>query len=146
MTPPLHLEHLPEHERHIVALMSRSPLPFNTRLKPEQRLTIRVADELRKLTSEGKYNGVWTHITNEGKRSQIAGAIAKAMGMIPGAPDFVFAGQWGAGFIEMKEGKGKLQDTQIYFRSWVQQHQLGYATCTSVESVLDTLREWGALV
>ena len=146
MKSTLHLEHLPEHERHIVALMSRFPLPRNTRLKPEQRLTIQVADELRKLTADGKYSGVWTHITNEGKRSQIAGAIAKAMGMIPGAPDFVFAGKWGAGFIEIKAGKGKLQDTQIYFRSWVHQHQLGYATCTSVDSVLDTLREWGALV
>ncbi|MBQ4556548.1 MAG: VRR-NUC domain-containing protein [Clostridia bacterium] len=50
------------------------------------------------------------HVPNEGKRSKIAGAILKALGLKRGVPDLclpVARGKWHSLYIEMKADGGK---------------------------------------
>lgn len=115
------------------------------RLLPEQALTVRVADCLRGHTINGRLRAVWLHVANEGKRTQYEGAIIKAMGRIPGAPDFAFMGAWGCGFIELKTDEGRQGEAQEFFEFWTGENSVRYVICRSVAQVEETLKEWGAL-
>lgn len=146
----------------LVKLMDRSRIYNGWRVQPEERLSIHFADQMRALTLDGKYQGVWFHAANEGKRHQITAVIIKAMGMIAGTPDFVFMGPWGGGLIEFKSpeergksaktGKpiiskaaGKQSEYQAYFQLWCEHGKVAYALCRSVDEALAVLREWGAI-
>ena len=143
-------------------LLSRGKLNWRWRLGHEDKLSIEIADTLRNLSMDGLLNGVFCHLPNEGKRHKITGEILRAMGMITGAPDFVFIGAWGGGFIELKApelrmaspktGKsiikrpqGELTEAQQDFQAWCIGEGAKHAVCRSVDEVLDTLRAWGAL-
>ena len=141
----LHLEHLPEHERHIAALMSRGKIPWKARITDEERICIQFADDLRVAVSESKYSGIWGHLANEGKRHPITGLIMGAMGMIPGSPDHFFMGPWGHGVIEFKTESGRLTDNQKYYRDWCGYQKVPHAVCRSAGEAQSMLREWGAL-
>lgn len=119
-------------------------------LDPESLLSVRVADRLRALSAAGTLHGVWTKIANERKCSRILGLILKAMGLLPGVPDFMFIGQWGGGLIELKIEDGRddekqLSEFQKYFRFWCYREGVRYAVCRSVEEVEAKLESWGAL-
>lgn len=131
-------------ETYLDRLMARSLIPWCAKVEPEQRLSIELADALRKLTIKGEYRGMWWHTANEGKRHAIVALILKAMGMLPGAPDFVFLWSFGSGIIELKVGKPKLQPSQEDFKQWAADSAIPHATCTSVEQALAYLRTWGA--
>ncbi len=61
----------------------------------------------------------YTHIPNQGTADARRGAMLKAMGLHPGAPDFWFWPDNGKGFgIEMKADKGKLNPAQKEFHEW----------------------------
>lgn len=115
------------------------------RVDPEQRMSIELADELRKLTMSGKYKGVFSHLANEGKRHQIVAQILKAMGMIPGASDFMFMWDTGRGCIELKVHPNKQNDNQRHFQAWCEGNNIPYAVCYSVEQALEVLRQWQAI-
>lgn len=133
----------PDAETAITLLMSRGKLNWGWRLEPEQRESIELADILRKATSNGSLKAVWSHVANEGKRSQIVGAILKAMGLIPGAPDFWFIWEKGGGVIELKIKPNKLSDNQNYFFKWCDHNNVPRAVCYSKEAALEVLEGWG---
>lgn len=138
---------LPIAQIFLTALMSRPCIEKMPRLKlhPEQRLTVRVADMLRGYTIRGQLRGVWFHVANEGKRTTYDGALIKAMGRIPGVPDFVFIGAWGAGLIELKTDDGKQGEAQEFFEYWCNGQQVRYVICRTLDEVENILRGWGAL-
>ena len=128
----------------LLSELLRRPNVSATKLGPETALSILVADQLRTMSITGEFTGVWCHLANEGKRSAFNGAVMKAMGMIPGAADFVFTGPWGHGWIELKV-KGRQEVTQQGFQKWCEMDGSRYAVCRSVDEVLATLRAWKAI-
>ena len=62
------------------------------------------------------------------------------MGLINGVPDFVFISKNKALFIELKTEKGRLSESQIYFRDWCTDEQIDYYVARSVEEVTDILK------
>ncbi len=135
---------LPLKDISLPTLMSRPRIEGmpKLRLSREQCLTVCVADRLREHTIKRKLRCVWMHIPNEGKRSQYDGAVTKAMGRIPGAPDFIFLG---FGVIELKTDDGKQREAQEMFEWWCGEEKIEYVICRSVEEVENQLRVWGAL-
>lgn len=134
----------------ILLLMSRSKIPMFwgkrlITLGEEEKLCIEFADQLRAFTIERRLKGIWTHLANEGKRGILVAMIAKAMGMISGATDYVFLWEDGCGVIEFKTKKGRLSPNQVNFKAWCEMYNVRYALCRSVDEGLETLRGWGNL-
>lgn len=120
-------------------------------LKPEERLAVDFADALRALTLEGRLRAVWTHPANEiaGRRSglsRIRYAIAKRMGLIDGAADYLFLWSDGSGALEAKVGSNGLQPNQMDFQWWCGRNGVRHRVFTTVEEGLAALREWGAIL
>lgn len=127
--------------------------------RPEDALTILVANMLRRYTELGLLKAVWCHPANEGRRSPREGARAKQMGLVPGTPDFVFLGSEMSGFIELKappyyriDKNGKrvkvtpgLEESQREFCYWCDRNGVPWALCRSVDEVESQLIAWGML-
>lgn len=70
-------------------------------------------------------------------------AKAKANGMLPGFPDILIYHEGQGYTIEIKaEGNG-LSDAQKRVREQLEQQNIPYAVCRSVEDVRETLAAWG---
>ncbi|MAR57101.1 MAG: hypothetical protein CMM93_07960 [Rickettsiales bacterium] len=115
-------------------------------LKGEQMLSASVASALRQWSLDGRLNAVFTKVPNEGKRSPRYAGWLKAMGLIPGASDFVFTWGTGGGWIELKVDNKPLQPNQETFFAWAERTGCHTAQCNSVHGVETALREWGVLV
>jgi hypothetical protein len=120
------------------------------RLKPEQRLSVAVANMIRAELLTGKLVCRCTHIKNEheasGRTAALQVEIAKAMGTIPGAPDWTFGSGGFCGDIELKvESNGRLSDRQKDFREWCADVSVPYVVCKSVDDVRDMLIGWKLL-
>ena len=135
------------YEYAITMLMSRQ-MPQNVIVHPEQRLSIDLAEEMRKRTVDGSYKGVWFCVANEAKRHRITAMIQKAMGLIPGVSDFVFVWRTRDGlgvlFLELKAGKNTQTEAQGYFQQWCQHWELPYAISWTLEDSIRELTEIGA--
>lgn len=154
--PKIKLPSLPIEVVFLSRLLARPILKM--RLDPESMLSTQVADRLRFLTVAKRFpegvpvfTGIWFKIANERKCSRILGMILKAMGVLPGVPDFAFMGRWGCGLIELKvddgrKREGQLSEFQKYFKFWCEREGVKYAICRSVLEVESTLQSWGALL
>lgn len=70
----------------------------------------------------------------------------KGLGVLAGVADLTVLWSDGqAGFIELKAGKGRLQDTQKAFRGALAERGHRWAECRSLEDVETTLKQWGAI-
>lgn len=132
------------------SLMRVTSLTSRLIIRPEERLSIDFANALRAATLEGRLNSVWTHPANEiaGRRSntaQIRYAIAKAMGMIDGAADFLFLSGAGCAALEAKIGGGSQQDNQLDFEIWCGKAGVPYRIFRSVDEGLSILADIGLL-
>lgn len=123
---------------------------FKGRTGPEDKLAIEVAIMLRVATLEGRLLAAWTHIPHEvaarGKFANIHMAKAKALGLIKGSCDYVFAGPTASGWIELKSDTGSLSPEQRDFRDWCQAMGANHAVCRSVAEVREKLFSWGLLI
>lgn len=137
MTPPF-----------LVALLHRKKLSPKAEgnLKPEERLTVAVANTLRQASLQGRLRAVWFHVPNEhqgkGRVHMLRIAVKIAMGVIAGVSDLVFLWADGAGVIEMKVGTG-LSDHQRNFSKWCGHEGVRFALCRSVQEVEAALVQWG---
>jgi hypothetical protein len=129
----------------MTACLSRGKLSWGWEIKPEARSCIQFADRMREHSIKGRYRGIWGHLPNEGKRSQIAACIMIAMGMLPGGTDFFFMGDWGHGVIEFKVPGEDLTLTQQCYRDWCEADGVRHAVAYSPDAAESILREWGAL-
>jgi hypothetical protein len=83
------------------------------------------------------------HVTNEGRRSKIAGGKLKAAGLLAGVWDLVLVlPQGGIGFMEMKaKGRG-LTPQQIDFRTDAEAWGAQFAQPRTLPEFEAVLREW----
>jgi hypothetical protein len=138
-------------ETHIDRLMSRKNIPYNVgrriiTLGTEESMCVEFADLLRINTINGSLRAVWTHVPNEGKRGWLVALIMRAMGMIPGCPDYIFLWQTGSGVIEFKAPKGKIQPNQKDFKEWCDNAGIRHAYCYNLDAAVEVLRAWNVLV
>lgn len=139
----------------LLRLMLRDKIPMKwgkklVELKPEEKVSVDTADKLRIHSLDGSYKGIWIHVPNEGKRSILVAIILKAMGLIPGANDFIFIwpanGFLDAGIIELKsDDKKKLTPNQIDFQEWALSAKIKTAKHSTADGVINQLKEWGAI-
>lgn len=125
------------------------------RLGPEEQECLIFANELRQLSIEGRLRAVWTHVPNEiggsskDKRSRnLAGiryTIAKSMGMVPGAADYMFLACDGSYCLEMKSASGKQQPNQKKFQKWCEHCDVPYALAYSAREAIEQLRAWNLI-
>jgi hypothetical protein len=80
------------------------------RRRPEQELQRSLIEQLRWRARPDVW---WCAIPNGGWRSPVEGAIFKALGVQPGAPDLLVVRQGLASFIELKAVGGRLSASQI---------------------------------
>ncbi len=109
------------------------------RQQPEFRLQCVIADYLH---AQHPFL-LWFAVPNGEKRSPITGARLKRMGVRAGVADILIF--YGERFmaIELKAGKGTLQDTQRDFRNaWLSSGGL-YDVVRSLEELQSCLNEWG---
>lgn len=127
-------------------------------LGPEDRIALDVASMCRAWTLEGRLQGIWFHIPNEGggsnrRRAHIELALKRALGLIPGAADLVFIGPARlvdhssvVVLIELKAGRNGQSTNQKDFESWAASNQIIYATARSLAQVEALLTEHGLLL
>lgn len=128
----------------LLQLMRRDKIPGICRLEPEQRESIKLADEMRVRTLDGTYRGVWIHVPNEGKRHRLVAVIMKAMGLLPGATDYIFDWRDNVLYAELKIKPNKQSDNQKNFQQWVERTGREYLLAYSHEEVLQKLANMGA--
>jgi len=87
-------------------------------------------------------------IDNEGKRTPWGGALAKRMGLYPGASDLFLArpsqgfhGLW----IEMKSVKGKVSATQKEFMTRMFEEGYAITTCYSGDEAIKFVKKFYAI-
>lgn len=134
----------------ILARILSKPNTGKLRLQKEEQLAINFADELRRYTETGELTCVWVHPANEiaGRRSRLAAiryTIAKRMGLVDGAADYLFLWANGSGALEAKVGKNKQQDNQLDFEWWCQQNGVHYEVFRTVDEGIAILEKWGVL-
>ena len=87
----------------------------------------------------------FAHIPNEGKRTPVAAAILKRMGMKPGFPDLLILeprGKYHGLAIEMKSLKGRASADQ---KDWLKRlHEKGYATalCYGADAAIQVINKY----
>lgn len=115
--------------------------------KNEDALTNLVAKKLSALTAEGKLNAVWFHVPNEtvvsGSKDFLRLRKKKALGLIPGAPDFVLVSNENAVFLELKTKKGRLSPAQEKFKKWCELLSVKYYVARSVDDLVIVLQTEG---
>jgi hypothetical protein len=82
----------------------------HTRRHPEAQLQRSLVEHLRWCARSDVW---WAHIPNGGARTAIEGAIFKALGVQPGAPDLLVIRAGQPIFLELKARGRKLAPTQI---------------------------------
>lgn len=115
------------------------------RLREEEQICVGFANTLRVATFAGKLTCLWLHLPNESKRSRAAGAILRAMGLVPGAPDYLFARGDATYFLEFKTAKGKQNSNQTAFQRWCETVNVPYVLVRSEAEALKQLQDWGLL-
>lgn len=124
-----------------------SNIKYLRQAKGEDALTNKVAIELTGYSLENKLKGIWFHVPNESvvskdnKLTDILRIKRKhCMGLINGAPDFVFITKEKTLFIELKTDKGRLSESQKDFREWCADEGIDYFVARSVEEVINILK------
>lgn len=85
------------------------------------------------------------HIPNEGKRSQIGGAMLKAQGLKAGVPDVclpVPRGKFHGLYIELKAGKNRATEKQLEWMDKLSAQGYITALCYGWESASETIRKY----
>lgn len=131
----------------ILRLMAYRPVHERGRfrLRDEDRECIAFASELRVATVEGRLGAVWTHPPNQLAGQGATKAVARAMGLIPGASDYWFVWHGGGCLIEFKTDDGKQDQAQKDFEAWSSAIGVPYYLVRSAKAALQILRDHGRL-
>ena len=109
---------------------------------PEEQLHRSIVAHLR---TRGAKHMVFWHTTNN-PRSRIAGARAKAMGMLKGVPDLtIITPDQQICFMEIKAPKGYLTPEQKDFRLRVEALGCVFAVVKDIDHATNLLESWGAI-
>lgn len=122
--------------------------PFRGKAKPEAAICLTFFAEMKRRILNKQFKGLVFHLANEGKRAKTSAALVRAMGLIPGLPDYLV--MWRDNdelkvcFIEFKAPKGKESPYQAFFATWAESIQVRRALCYSSEEALALLDELSA--
>lgn len=113
--------------------------------RPEDLLCFEIVSNIRQLILKNQFDGVFFHVENETgyKRTASQNLIAKVMGKIPGAPDYVFMRRGHGIAIEIKTKTGKMSKNQKVFKEWCDETCVPYYVCKSWEEVKDVITAHG---
>lgn len=92
-----------------------------------------------------QYRGVFFSVPNGGYRNAVTGAILKAEGALAGVADLFLAvpNRYHHGlFIEMKQPKGRQQETQKAFQKAVEAQGYKYALCYSTDEFMQLVNDY----
>lgn len=133
----------------LLRLMRWTTLGGSLKLGPEDLIAIAFAARMRAWTIEGKLTAVWSHVPNEvaggTKNAGIKYAIANALGMITGCPDYFFLWEGGSAVIEAKSKVGKQTAGQVDFQEWCEARNVPYFLIRSADEGEAILRQLGVL-
>lgn len=133
-----------------------SPNLSGVSLGPEDRVSADFYELMRAAIRERRFIGMCSHVANESHDQRSRRAILrtqkkKAMGMIPGSPDWWFIwttfGTIGAGVIELKRPgrrEGGLSQNQSMIRDWCCLCDIPWACHNNAEKAFQQLVDWGA--
>lgn len=91
---------------------------------------------------------LYLHIPNGERRDARTGALLKAMGVVPGAGDWLLSWRWprsthtAIGWIELKANAGTQTPAQKSFQARAVGVCHRYAVCRSLDEVLGVLEAW----
>ena len=136
----------------LIRLMHYTPL-VRVKLGPEDSEALIFANELRKATLEGRLHGLWLHPANElcgippkSPRSfLVRAAIARALGLINGASDYIFLFHNGTLVMEFKSKTGTMTQGQKDFRDWANMVSVPHYVVRSADAGLAILKDHGIL-
>lgn len=139
----------------LIRLMNHRALSRSFNLGPEDREAYGFANDLRAATLEGRLRAVFCHVPNElagivrvtkqGRRPLPQAALAKALGLITGAADYLFCWSGGSCAMEFKSATGRLTEPQRDFRSWCEATGVPFHIIRSSAEGLYLLRTYGVL-
>lgn len=139
----------------LIRLMQHASLARGFNLGPEDREAYGFANDLRTAVLEGRLKAVWMHPANElaGMVQIVRGkprvppqiALARALGLIRGASDYLFLWDGGCCAMEFKSPTGRLTDAQRDFRDWCEAVGVPFHLIRSSVAGLDLLRAYGVL-
>lgn len=116
------------------------------KLKPEAAICVDFADKCRFYSRSGELQALWFTVPNEARRSIHQRSILRAMGLLPGAPDYVFIGSESAVCIEFKTPTGRQSIAQKTVESYCGELGITYEIARSSEDGLKILEKNGLLM
>ena len=110
----------------------------------EQAIHRQIVAGLRQVLPHG---WIVAHIPNGGKRTQVEGAVFKALGVLPGMPDIVVLGADRQGsatawFLEVKTDNGRLTEIQSLMHDKLKDIGFPVAVVRSWDEALKQARHW----
>lgn len=88
---------------------------------------------------------VWCHVPNEGKRSPVAGRIAKEKGLKSGVPDcliFDSSGEYKGLAIELKVGYNKPTESQLEWKAKLISRGWAWEVAYNLDQVIALIRTY----
>lgn len=120
--------------------MTRHVLPTPS----ERQLHLSVAEFFAVAFEKTGPNAVLAiHVPNEGRRTNREGALLKAMGLLPGIPDWCLLHQGQATWIELKTMRGRLSPEQMACHDMLRAVKCGVFLCRSLAEVELSLDQAG---
>lgn len=139
----------------LLRLMDYARLSRSIRIGPEDAEALALAADLRELTLTGRLLCIWLHPANELATAEVRGgkvrvpprvALARALGLITGASDYLFLYRDGSLAIEMKSAKGSMTPGQRDFREWCVLIGVPYYVCRSRDQAIAVLDGLGLIL
>lgn len=90
---------------------------------------------------DGQLKAVIFHVPNEfsGTKAPIFGMVQKAMGVIPGAPDYIVMKNGKGMAFEFKVPGGRLSEKQKAFKEWCEDSGVEYHIFTSADDAIQKI-------
>lgn len=115
-------------------------------IKNEDLISCKLHTKLCHLFLEGKVNGIWFHVANEGVYNKsnykpIYGTKLKKMGKAKGMADYVFLWDKGCALIEVKYAKNKLTEEQKLVKEWAEHSKIPHFVAYSAEEAVEFLKK-----
>ena len=125
---------------HFLYVLFRSYKPRGN-LKGEDLLCSEFVAQCVSLTLEGSLKGIFFHVGNENTNTRGMNSKLKALGRIPGVPDYVFINKNKTIFLEFKSEKGKQTINQMAFEAWCLEIGISYFIIRSIEQAIKILQD-----
>ena len=115
-------------------------------IKAEAAICIEFANKCRAFSRSGELKALWFTVPNEARRSIWQRTILRAMGLLPGAPDYVFIGRESSVCLEFKTPKGVVSPAQKNVSKYCNTLDIPYFVVRNVNDALDILESFGLLL